>query len=195
MLLVPGLPEYNIRILIIMISREEIVKIGHFNKSHGIKGEVSFTFSNDSFIESEHPFLICEIDGIFIPFCMNECRFRSNSTVLVKLNGIDSDTQAKMFTNKDVYFLKHYINENIPENFYTWNYFIGYTLQDSLENPIGEIIAVDDTTINTLFVVNLDNDRELLIPVAEEIVKKTDNDKRIIQVEIPEGILNLDQYS
>ena len=30
-----------------MITREELIKIGRFNKPHGVKGELSFTFTDD----------------------------------------------------------------------------------------------------------------------------------------------------
>ena len=30
-----------------MIEREELIKIGRFNKPHGVKGELSFTFTDE----------------------------------------------------------------------------------------------------------------------------------------------------
>ena len=32
-----------------MITREELIRIGRFNKPHGVKGELSFTFTDDVF--------------------------------------------------------------------------------------------------------------------------------------------------
>ena len=31
-----------------MITREELIRIGRFNKPHGVKGELSFTFTDDA---------------------------------------------------------------------------------------------------------------------------------------------------
>ena len=47
-----------------MIKREEVYKIGIFNKPHGIHGELSFTFTDDIFDRVEAEYLICLLDGI-----------------------------------------------------------------------------------------------------------------------------------
>ena len=42
-----------------MIRKEEVYKIGIFNKPHGIHGELSFTFTDDIFDRVEAEYLIC----------------------------------------------------------------------------------------------------------------------------------------
>ena len=91
-----------------MIKKEEVYKIGLFNKPHGIHGELQFTFTDDIFDRVDCDYLICLLDGIFVPFFIEEYRFRSDSTALVKLEGIDTAERARMFTNVEVYFpVKH----------------------------------------------------------------------------------------
>lgn len=51
-----------------MIKREDVYKIGVFNKPHGIHGELSFTFTDDIFDRVEAEYLICLLDGIFRTF-------------------------------------------------------------------------------------------------------------------------------
>ena len=87
-----------------MIKKEEVYKIGLFNKPHGIHGELQFTFTDDIFDRVDCDYLICLLDGIFVPFFIEEYRFRSDSTALVKLEGVDSAERARMFTNIEVYF-------------------------------------------------------------------------------------------
>ena len=58
-----------------MIRKEEVYKIGIFNKPHGIHGELSFTFTDDIFDRVEAEYLICLLDGIFVPFFIEEYRF------------------------------------------------------------------------------------------------------------------------
>ncbi len=70
-----------------MIKKEEVYKIGLFNKPHGIHGELQFTFTDDIFDRVDCDYLICLLDGIFVPFFIEEYRFRSDSTALVKLEG------------------------------------------------------------------------------------------------------------
>ena len=91
-----------------MIKKEEVYKIGLFNKPHGIPGELQFTFTDDIFDRVDCDYLVCLLDGIFVPFFMEEYRFRSDSTALVKLEGVDTAERARMFTNVEVYFpMKH----------------------------------------------------------------------------------------
>ena len=68
-----------------MIKKDEVFKIGIFNKPHGVKGELSFTFTDDIFDRVDCEYLICLLDGIFVPFFIEEYRFRSDTTALVKL--------------------------------------------------------------------------------------------------------------
>ena len=51
-----------------MIRKEEVYKIGIFNKPHGIHGELSFTFTDDIFDRADCDYLICLLDGISFPF-------------------------------------------------------------------------------------------------------------------------------
>ena len=174
-----------------MIHQEDIVKIGQCNKPHGIKGEISFTFNNDIFDESDCKFLICEIDGIFVPFVLESYRFKSNSTALIKFENINTDTQAKLFTNLNVYFPKKYIKEDSSSAVLTWDYFIGYTLIDSSLGKIGVISDVDETTINVLFIVNRRGEGELLIPATEELISEINEENKTIQMIMPEGLIDL----
>ena len=42
-----------------MIKKDEVFKIGIFNKPHGVKGEISFTFTDDIFDRVECEYLVC----------------------------------------------------------------------------------------------------------------------------------------
>ncbi len=175
-----------------MIKREDLVKIGQFNKPHGIRGEISFTFTNDVFDESECEFLVCEIDGIFVPFVIENYRFKSNTMALVKLKGIETDIKAKLFTNLDVYFPKQYIIEDeLEESITSWDYFIGYTLIDDVLGDVGVISDVDETTMNILFIVERVGREELLVPVSDELVLEIDTENKKIRMIIPEGLIDL----
>lgn len=174
-----------------MIKKEEVYKIGIFNKPHGIHGELQFTFTDDVFDRVECDYFICLLDGIFVPFFIEEYRFRSDSTALVTLEGIDSAERARMFTNTEVYFPVKYAEE-VEDGELSWNYFIGFRIEDVDHGDLGEIVDVDTTTVNTLFVVDY-NDDELLIPAQEEFIVGIDQQNRLITVDLPEGLLNLDE--
>ena len=174
-----------------MIKWEEVIKIGQFNKPHGINGELSFTFSNDCFDESECPFLIGEIDGILVPFVLESYRFKSDATAFVQLSGVDSEEKAKRFTNVPVYFPKNAIGENHPDaDDYTFDDFTGYTLIDESAGPVGIITGLEDSTLNTLFIVERVGE-ELFIPCVADIITGVNHAAKTITFRLPDGILTL----
>ncbi len=174
-----------------MIKKEEVYKIGLFNKPHGIHGELQFTFTDDIFDRVDCDYLICLLDGIFVPFFIEEYRFRSDSTALVKLEGIDTAERARMFTNVEVYFpVKH--AEEAEDGELSWNFFVGFRMEDVRHGELGEVVEVDTTTVNTRFVVEQEDGEELLIPAQEEFIVEINQEKKLITVELPEGLLNLE---
>ena len=166
-------------------------KIGLFNKPHGIHGELQFTFTDDIFDRVDCDYLICLLDGIFVPFFMEEYRFRSDSTALVKLEGVDTAERARMFTNVEVYFpVKH--AEEAGEGELSWEFFVGFRMEDVHHGMLGEVVDVDTATVNTLFIVEREGE-ELLVPAQEEFIRGIDQQQKLITVELPEGLLNLDE--
>ena len=164
-----------------MIKKEEVYKIGVINKPHGVKGEVSFTFTDDIFDRVDCDYLILLMDGILVPFFIEEYRFRSDNSALVKFEDIDTAEKARMFTNVEVFFPVKYVEEQ--EEVTSWNYFVGFAVDDVNHGTLGTISDVDDTTINVLFVI------ELLLPAHEEFILDIDHKKKRVKVDIPEGLL------
>ena len=174
-----------------MIKKEEVYKIGVFNKPHGVRGELQFTFTDDIFDRADCDYLICLLDGIFVPFFIEEYRFRSDRTALMKLEGVDTAECARKFTNVEVYFPVKYAVEDEDAPF-SWNYFIGYQMVDVHYGILGIVKDVDTTTVNILFVVEA-AEKELLVPAHEEFVRGIDKAKRVMEVELPKGLLYLDE--
>ena len=174
-----------------MIDREDVIRIGQFRKPHGTKGEITISFSEALTDSISHPlnnFLICEIDGIFVPFRIEDYRYVSDSTAYIKLKNIDSDQKARQFTNKDVYYLKEFISENTGNDSLTWDFFIGFTIIDEQLGKIGRITDTDNTTINILLIVE-NEDREILIPAVEEFIIRIDEIQKELIVTLPKGLI------
>lgn len=168
-----------------MIRREDVYRIGKIGKPHGVKGEVSFQFDDDIFDRTDADFLILELDGILVPFFMEEYRFRSDSLVLMKLEGIDTQERARELTNCEVFFPRE--QQDDEENL-SWAAIIGFTVIDEQTNtPVGTIASVDDSTENVLFEL----EDGTLIPASEDLITNIDTKKRTITIDLPEGLLEL----
>ena len=172
-----------------MIKAEDVYRIGIINKPHGVHGELLFTFDDDIFDQVEADYIVCLMDGILVPFFFESYRFRSDSTALIKLEGIDTEQQARRMTNVEVYFPKEHA-EKLDDNELTWNYFVGFLIKDINKGEIGKVTDVDDSTINTLFVVD-HKGNEVLIPAQEDFMVDLDRKKKVITMHLPEGLLEL----
>ena len=175
-----------------MIKREEVYKIGVLNKPHGIHGELQFTFTDDIFDRVEAEYLICMIDGILVPFFMEEYRFRSDTSALVKFEGIETAEQARAFTNVEVYFPIKHVTDDSGTGELTWNFFVGFRVEDLCHGELGEVAEVDDSTANTLFVVE-GKSGELLLPACEEFIVGVDREHRVLTMNLPQGLLAPDE--
>lgn len=170
-----------------MIKKEEVFKIGIINKPHGVKGEVTFTFTDDVFDRVEDcDYLILLLDGIFVPFFIEEYRFRSDNAAIVKFEDVDTAEKARMFTNVEVYFPVKYMDEQ--DEITSWNYFIGFEVEDINHGDLGQIVDIDDATMNVLFIIEKDGE-EILLPAHEEFIIELDRKKKYMKVNIPEGLI------
>ncbi len=172
-----------------MIQKSEVFPIGQINKPHGVNGEMSFSFTSDIFDREDVPFFVFEIEGILVPFFVDEYRFNGSTTGLLKLDGVTSEEQARSFYGLTIYLPKTFL-EKVTDEEIELDYFAGFTLIDKEIGVLGIISEVDQTTENVLFVIPKPND-ELLIPAGEEYIQKIDHDKKIIYVNLPEGLLDL----
>ena len=172
-----------------MIKPEDVYKIGILGKPHGVNGEIQFYFTDDTFDTADSEYLILLIDGILVPFFMDEYRFKSNETALVKFCDIDTTEKAANLTGCEV-FLPRSINEGNSE--LTFSEISGFKLiDDNTKEPIGTINHIDDSTVNILFDVTDNTGHNVLIPAAEEFIKEIDKKNKTIYVQLPEGLLDL----
>ena len=173
-----------------MIKQEDVYKIGRLGKPHGVRGELSFMFSDDVFDRVDADYLIVETEGILVPFFIEEYRFRSGETALLKLEGISTVERARELTNSDVFFPRR-LAQNDDEEM-TWAQIVGFRLVDEqLGKVVGSISSVDDSTENVLFDVTSPDGKNLLIPAAEDWISDVDTEKREIRMRLPEGLLDL----
>ena len=170
-----------------MIKEQEVYKIGLIGKAHGVKGELSIQIDDDIFDRVDAEYLVLKLDGIFVPFFMEEYRFKSDSVALVKFEGVDTQERARELTGVEVYFPRE-LAEQDEEAELSYAALVGYTLiDDNSGKPVGTIAYVDEQTINIMF--ELEDGR--LIPASEELIVDVDQKNRTITLDIPVGILDL----
>lgn len=168
-----------------MIRKEDCYKIGRLGKAHGVKGEVTFQVTDDVFDRVDADYLILEVDGILVPFFMEEYRFRSDSVVLVKFCDIDTQERASELTNCDVWFPRSLTPDDEEP---TLAGLVGFDIIEAGGNTIvGRIAAIDDNTANLLFEL----ESGMLIPANDDLIQDINMQEKQIIMNIPEGLLNI----
>ena len=170
-----------------MITSKEIFPIGQIHKPHGLQGELSCSFTNTVFDDADAPYFVVEMDNIFVPFFIETYRFKTDTTALVKMQGVDNDSEANRMSNKTIYLPNQHLDQ-ISEANVTLQDLVGFELMDVNKGALGSISEVDESTMNVLFVLN---DGELLIPANDAFVEHVDYPTRKIIVNIPEELLDL----
>ncbi|MEE1365939.1 MAG: ribosome maturation factor RimM [Muribaculaceae bacterium] len=179
-----------------MILSSDIIEIGTFTKTHGIKGELNALLDDGTEIMQHVSCIILEIDSIFVPHFITSCRSKGASASLIMIDGINSEIEAKDLVSKSIYVLKeeyntfHDIDEDENGEGGYASDFIGYSIVDEDDNEIGEIIDIDDSTDNPLFIVD-NNGNTVYIPITEEFILFIDDDKEVIGMSLPEGLIEL----
>ena len=169
-----------------MIREEDVYKIGKIGKPHGVSGEVTLRFTDDVFDRVDADYLVLMVDGILVPFFMEEYRFRSDEVALVKFEDIASVERASELTGCEVFFPRELADDDEGE--LTWSQIVGYDIVDADSHKlIGRIASVDETTINVL----LELDDGTLIPAAEEFIIDIDHKERKMFMQLPEGLVNI----
>jgi len=174
-----------------MIRPEDVYQIGRMGKVHGLKGEINFQFTDDVWDRTDSDYIICEVDGILVPFFIEEYRFRSDSTAIMKLEDLESADAVQFLVNSDVYIEKKY-QEELDEDEVALNYFIGFKMIDGDNGQeIGTIIDIDDQTDNWLFIVERKDGNEVMIPAHEEFISEIIQEEKTMVMDLPLGLLDL----
>ena len=87
-----------------MITESEIIEIGKLGKPHGINGEINAYIDDNVDIERLRR-IVLEIDGIFVPFFLNDIRTKRVDTVIMNIDGVENEREASELTNHIIYSL------------------------------------------------------------------------------------------
>ena len=169
-----------------MIEESSVYKIGQITRTHGVRGEVSMSFTDDVWDRAEADYLILRIDGILVPFFLEEYRFRSDYVALLKFQDYDSADAARELCGTEVYFPYSLTPATSEDEISEWRHFTGFHVTDAHAGDLGAISMVNDSTANVLFLVG-----SHLIPAAEDFIQRIDYQGRIIYMDLPEGLLTL----
>jgi 16S rRNA processing protein RimM len=169
--------------------KEQLIKIGRFGKTYGSQGELTIHTLFDAETIASSPFLVCVIDGIAVPFFILNVRKKNHSSVIVCLDNVDTEKKALRLSEKDCLApdTAPFIN---PENVSAPDTaLVNYTVTSQYNETIGAVKHIDNSTVNSLLVVETVDGKEALIPTA--LINNIIHNNKTIFVNLPEGLLQL----
>lgn len=179
-----------------MILRDQLIRIGTYNKAHGVNGEINASLLVDAQVLGQLTCLVSDMEGIFVPFFVTAMRPKGHESALLTIDGMTTDGQVAELVNKDIYALKRDYDKLATrhaagdEDQLPVDYLIGFDIADNGQ-VVGQVVGVDDTTDNVLFEVRRADGSMVHVPVADDLILGIDLDNRLIDMDMPQGLLEL----
>lgn len=174
----------------------QFLAIARINKPQGRQGEVSAEILTDfpHRFEGLARVYLSASGSTAIDYGL-ERAWLHKGRVILKLSGIDSMEQAERLRGLHV-LIPSAEKTPLPENSYYWSELLGCrVVAGSAKEPreVGTVTAVEPTPGTALLHVSRNNAREgeILIPLAQDICKRIDPAKKMIFIDPPEDLLEL----
>ena len=172
------------------MQKKDCFLIGTVFKLHGYKGEVNIYNNNNlrfNFQNIKH--LLIEKDNTLIPYFISKARNKKQNILLVKFEEINSEQEALKILKHNVYIPINFLPDS-QKNIESEKSLIGFKVLDSNLGYLGEISYINIQTPQKLIYVN-NGEKEFCFPMHEEFIIKIKKDETIMEVIIPEELINL----
>ncbi|MCG3166911.1 MAG: Ribosome maturation factor RimM [Bacteroidia bacterium] len=131
--------------------------------------------------------MFVDISPTPVPFFIEALLNQSNDLITVKLEYINSSEQAAQYCGLNV-LTEH--KKTTRSNQFQPDDVIGFRVVDTEHGDIGTISGLLEMPQQVLF--QIDNmGKEILIPANEQFIKKIDRKNKKMEIEAPEGLINL----
>jgi len=166
------------------------LQIGIISKPHGISGALNLqvTPGMAERIMEDSPLFI-EIDGQRIPFYIEEILLADNDHLIVKLEFIDAIESAGNYTGCKIYIESE---DTVGVQVTDLEKLLGYTAVDETKNFRATVKDFFEQNQNRILVLDFDG-KEIMVPVADEVLTLVDHTRKIIQLNLPEGLIALNE--
>lgn len=172
------------------MTKEDCYFLGKITKTHGLKGEVIFWLDVDhpEYYEELESVLV-EVKGELIPYFLEELQIRGKKSI-AKLEDIETIEEVEYLINCDLYLPLDTLPD-LPNNGFYYHEVVGFQVYDqSSKAEVGKIKAIFEGAGQDLIAIEVD-EKEILIPIADEIIHKVDKANKRIELNIPDGLIDL----
>ncbi len=168
--------------------------IGSIIKTVGINGFLVVGFNKglhtNFFDAMESVFL--ELEGKPVPFFPEQITFYDEKYARLKFLDINDVESAARLIKAKILIEKEYLNEVI--SYLDGNEeLMGFEIYDKQLGSIGKISDIIRETAQDLLLVNNEKGEEILIPHSSELIQETNQAAKILYVDLPPGLIDLNK--
>jgi len=171
-----------------MAYKNEIL-LGRITKVSGYEGAVAVKLEKiftDNIPQMESVFL--EIEGRPVPFFISELEYYGADILKLWFKGYNSIEKINEFTGCRIFLTSSTNDENQNEENQN---LLGYNVFAPEDNLLGSISEIISNNGQWLLYIKSPDKKVILIPFHEHFIIRIDRRKRIVIMEIPEGLLEI----
>ncbi|MBR5029392.1 MAG: 16S rRNA processing protein RimM [Bacteroidales bacterium] len=162
--------------------------LGKITKSFGLKGEVVFVLDVDTPTDyAALDSVFVEVKGVLVPYFIESIHINGNKAT-VKFEDLSRE-ESLALVGCDLYLPLTILPKLTGKKFY-FHEIIGFHVVDNKKGDIGTIVSVIDYPAQPLFQI-INNDKEILLPVIDQLIDRVDRDNTTIYVNAPDGLIDL----
>lgn len=160
----------------------ELQVLGYVARTHGVQGQVLVKVSSQYELTTDEPVFV-DIQGP-VPFFVETVK-KGSGGYIIQFEWIDSMEKAEKLVGKEFLIEAGSDEEDVVD--YP---IIGFTMKDAISGKSGPIKDVRPLNHHPLLIVEIDG-VEIMIPFVEEMIVDVNEERQIIEMNLPEGLLNL----
>jgi 16S rRNA processing protein RimM len=169
---------------------EDCFLLGRILKAHSLQGECKVYLDVDDIEDYEEMESVYVLQGNKLtPFFVESFRIQSQTMALIRFKGIMDRTQAEELQGLEIYLPLDELPALDEDQFY-FHEIKDFTIVDAQLGTLGTVRRVEEFPAQPVIVMAYQN-REVLIPIAGNIVGKVDRVAKTLSTNLPEGLLEI----
>ena len=166
-----------------------MIRIGKIVATHGIAGSLILTHvvGNSKWLKKGMALHVEMQKGSFIPYFISYIKANDNVEYIINVEDIDKIESAKKLVTKHMYVDETILADYARQSPLLW---IGFNLIDKKDGDLGKIEDVMQTGNQWLAKLIYKN-TEVLIPLIDQTIEKLDIKTKILNVDLPDGLLEV----
>ena len=166
---------------------EDLLKVGVITTTHGVRGEVKVfpTTDPERFLDLEY--VILDAGREMKKLEIRNVKFFKN-LVILKFNGIDNINDIEMYKGRDLWVPREEAQDLDEDEYYIGD-LIGMEVVLEDNTHFGTLKDFMETGANDVYVVELPDHQEVLLPAIKECILDVDLEENVMTVHLMKGLL------